>query len=870
MIISIKSSASGGSSRGLVHYLAHSKLDKTKEEVENREFFNESENGLDVKRANQHLSLTGTKLSSEELLHLVIAPGKEEIESVGDDLKTRKEALESIVRATVDQLEKEIKAKKIKWIAVAHFNTDHPHAHLAVQREFINQKGQIQDLRITRQMLHYNETGENGEKKLHKGGLILAAESKLTEIAVEREKTRENIINPETNKNVGKSKIEDKNQLQIPSQPITIPNYHERRVLAEEMLVAAEVARRERNIENLIEHGDKKRFKIKDEETENVHHVSLFDIERKIEIVSRQKAWVLHPKNPAKRAESISLLAEEERAKHLPVITQLETIRRHVLGFENRHLNNAEEKHTRLHNQKLLIEKKYERQNLAIPIPIFTPDELQRLQTEAIREQNIEKILLLENIRHINALELQRPSRRDEDLTEFLATKIVAALKLEAAEKRLADFSKTKDFVKVKIGNSFWSLSLLEQHKNQNASKNGFLKQIKANTLGLIFRAENEISKQEKLEYPVLHKQISDALEEVHNGRRDEIEKQREFNQTLSKIFNGETNPNKTSFAPTFSAFELAEIEDLAQSVGRIELQEKALSGQETFLLEKSAATQNKLTNKNQSVPLQSEKQKQVSETAEKIIGEFISARVAAKVVIANTKVAEAEENINRSNRHKMFIKHRLKDAETGAEREVSWRDVEPKKPYHLLDKILLQIFESKEQKHERELVRQAAKNQEKALMMDLQNNKARLSRLESQINEFQKKTGSKSEAAPVFTPKEIAALEARKYQTTDKQEAEQLARIISEAEQNNRVGRIQDLLNKAAKELETLSPQLLNEPEPKNSPFNQNNPLRQTTIETQEIASQNSLEKNIQPTSNQVKSIEHEKTMVKEKERSR
>lgn len=870
MIISIKSSASGGSSRGLVHYLAHSKLDKTKEEVENREFFNESENGLDVKRANQHLSLTGTKPSSEELLHLVIAPGKEEIESVGDELKSRKEALESIVRATVDQLEKEIKAKKIKWIAVAHFNTDHPHAHLAVQKEFINQKGQIEDLRITRQMLHYNETSENGEKKLHKGGLILAAENKLTEIAAEREKTRENIINPEAYKNVGKSKIEDKNQLQAPSQPKTISNYHERRILAEEMLVAAEVARRERNIENLIEHGDKKRFKIKDEETGNVRHVSLFDIERKIEIVSRQKAWVLHPKNPAKRAESISLLAAEERAKHLPVITQLETIRRHVLGFENRHLNNVEEKHTRLHNQKLLIEKKYERQNLAIPIPIFTPDELHPLQMEAIREQNIEKILLLENIRQINALELQRPSRRNEDLQEFLATKIVATLKLEAAEKRLADFSKTKDFVKVKIGNSFWSLSLLEQHKNQNTSKNGFLKQIKANTLGLIFRAEKKISKQEKLEYPVLHKQISDALEEVHNGRRDEIEKQREFNQTLSKIFNAETNPNKNTFAPAFSAFELAEIEDLAQSIGRVDFYEKALNWQETFLLEKSAATENKLTNKSQSVSLQSEKQKQVSETVEKIIGEFISARVAARVVIANTKVAEAEENINRSNRHKMFIKHRLKDAETGAEREVSLQDVEPKKPYHLLDRILLQVFESKEQKHERELVRQAANNKEKILVMDLQNNKARLSRLESQKNEFQTKTGSKSEAAPVFTPKEIAALEARKYQTTDKQEAEQLARIISEAEKNNRVGRIQDLLNNAAKELETLSPQLLNEPEPKNSPFNQNNPLRQAAIETQEIVRQDSADKNIQPTSNQVKSIQYEKTTVKEKGRSR
>ena len=133
MIISIKSSASGGSSRGLVHYLAHSKLDPAKEEVERRTFFNENENDLDVRSANEKLSKSGGKPKAEELLHIVIAPSKDEIESVGDDLKTRKAALENIVRETVASLKKEVKAKYLKWVAVTHFNTDNPHAHLAFQ-----------------------------------------------------------------------------------------------------------------------------------------------------------------------------------------------------------------------------------------------------------------------------------------------------------------------------------------------------------------------------------------------------------------------------------------------------------------------------------------------------------------------------------------------------------------------------------------------------------------------------------------------------------------------------------------------------------------------------------------------------------------
>lgn len=874
MIISIKSSASGGSSRGLVHYLAHSKLDPLKEEAPSREFFNESENDLDVRSANRHLSLTDGKPKAEELLHIVIAPSKEEIAKIGDDLKTKKAALKAIVRETVARLEKQVKAKHLKWIATAHFNTDNPHAHLALQKEFINKNGQTENLRITRQMLYYNLKQENGEKTLHKGSLILAAEGKLREIAVERQKARENAHLAETDKVVEKSNIQVKNPKQLSvGQTEKIPNYSERRILAEEMLVAAEIARRERNIENLIEHGDKKRFKIKDEETAATRHVSLFDIERKIETISRRKAHALNPKNAEKRAAAILQIAETERAKHLPVINQLETIRRHVLGFENRHLSEAQEKHTRVHNQKLLIEKKYERLKTDPPLPLFTPDEIQQLQSEAIGEQNIEKTLLLETIRQSNALELNRPSRRESDLEELLGAKIVASLKLEAAEKRLADFPKNKDFVKVKIGNSIWSHNSLEQHKNQNASKNGLWKQIKANTFKLVFASEKKNSAGETINYQALHVQVSDALETTENGRRQKLEKQKDFAQTLNKIFQADTNPNKTNLTPTFSAFELAEVEDLAQSAGRVDFYEKSLSWQENFLLEKSPPVQNKPPIKEQEFSGQTGLPKNQSERAEKIIGKFIAGRAAARVILATIKVAQAQENIARYNRSKMFIKHSIKDTETGTERALSLRDAQPKKQYYLLDRILQKALETKEQKQERKLVHQAAKIKEKEMMLDLAKSETLLSRLENQKNLMQEKYDVKIEITPVFTPKEISALDSRKYQTTDKKEAEYLSKIITEAEKKTSVERIQDLLQGAAKELEALLPQISEKREPENSLLNQENPIRQLPDKTQEIASQiGAAEKNIQPTQDHVKieTIEREKTPFKEKGRSR
>lgn len=872
MIISIKSSVSGGSSRGLIHYLAHSKLDRAKEEVEKREFFNESENDLDVRLANRHLSLTDEKPKAEELLHIVIAPSKEEIAKIGDDLKTKKAALKTIVRETVARLEKEVKAKQLKWIAALHFNTDNPHAHLALQKEFLHENGQRENLRITRQMLHYNSRQENGEKTLHKGSLILAAEGKLREIAQQRQKERENSFNPEAVQLKEKSKIEVENSKQLSAgQTAKIPNYRERRILAEEMLARAEISRRNRNIENLIEHGDKKRFKIKDEHTDTTRHVSLFDIERKIEIISRRKARALHPKNSEKRAAVILQIAETERANHQPVINQLEIIRRHVLGFENRHLNEAHEKYTPLHNQKLLIEKKYERLKTTQPLPLFTPDEIQQIQSEAISEQNIEKILMLENIRQANALESNRPFRRERDVQELLGNKIVAELKLEAAEKRLADFPKTKDFAKVKIGNSFWSLNSLEEHKNLNASKNGWLNQIKTHTVSLFFRSENKNSSDKNLDYKALHGQVSDTLETLQNVQRQKLEKQKEFVETLDKIFQAETNPKKNNLAPAFSTFELAELEDLAHGGERFDLYEKSLYWQENFLLEKSAAVQNKPSNKQPEKSVKTGLQKNQTE-AKKIIGKFISERAAARVILATSKVAEAQGNISRYNHNKIFIKHRLKDAETGAERELSLRDVEPKKQYYLIDRILQQVLEPKEQKRDRQLVQIAADIKEKELMIDLENNKTRLSRLENQKNLMQAKYETETEISPVFTPKEIATLDTRRYQTTDKLEAERLAKIINHAEKNTSIEKIGVVLNNAVKELENL-PQISNERKPENSLINQKSPIRQSNDQTKEITSQKmTAENNNLSVQNQVKTeiFEREKTPFKDKGRTR
>ena len=889
MIISIKSSASGGSSRGLVHYFAHSKLDREKESTSRREFFNEDENDLDVRAANRQLSLDDSRPKSEELLHVVIAPSKEEMERVGDDLESKKTALRLVVRETVARLEKEVKARKLKWIAVAHFNTDNPHAHLAIQKQFINEEGKTETLRINRQMLHYNERSANGEKKLHKGALILAAENKIKEIAGERQKTLENEKSIEPKKAAAKSQSEIENSKQFSADDSAkIQNFKERRILAEEILVAAEIRRRERNIENLVEHGDKKRFKIKDDQTEKARHVSLFDIERKIEIVSRRKSRLAQPNGAEKSAELAAKITLEMHVQHEPVIRQLETIRHHVLGFENRHLTQAQEKHTRLNSQKLLLEKKCERLKVAVPLPIFKPDEIQGLQSEAIREQNLEKILMLEGIRQSNAAELNRPSRRDRDVRELLAAKTVAELKTQAAENRLREFPASENFIKVKVGDSVWSRRELEQHELRATEKNNFWTQIKSKTGELLFRSNKKGATAEKFDYPTLHKAVDDALETLENKRRDEIEKLKEFSKTLDKIFDAETNPKKTRLTPAFSAYEFSDAEDLSVDAGRENFYENVLLLQESWLREKLAETSrgtddskmpkvsgeiksHKQSASTVETPIEFQSEPDAQTAAEKIIGKLVLGRAAARSVIAQTKAIEAQENLNRYMREKFFINHRIVDAKTGAESEVSLRDVEPRKHYYLLDSILEKAFESKEQKNLRDVVQQAAQKKEKELAQNFSVAQNRASRLENQKSRLlEKYSASPEEVKPIFTPKEIAALDIRAARTIDKPEANRLEKIVSDAEKDSRVERIQDLLSEAAKKIQILSPDLTQSYESKIVQKNDSENERQTNNHRREtsnhsVASDASLRIN-----ERSGETTHEKITVKEKGRTR
>ena len=173
--------------------------------------------------------------------------------------------------------------------------------------------------------------------------------------------------------------------------------------------------------------------------------------------------------------------------------------------------------------------------------------------------------------------------------------------------------------------------------------------------------------------------------------------------------------------------------------------------------------------------PIQFQSEPDAQTAAEKIIGKFVLGRAEARSIIAQTKAIEAQENLDRYKREKLFVKHRIKDAKTGAEREVSLRDVEPRKHYYLLDSILEKALESKEQKNLRDVgASSRAKKRKRNLTQNFNDAQNRASRLENQKTRMlEKYSAAPEEIQPIFTPKEIAALDIRAARTIDKARSE-------------------------------------------------------------------------------------------------
>ncbi len=171
-----------GSSRGLVHYVVHSKLDIEKEPGEGRQLFNAFTDNLSVKSANNSLKgadISRGRPSNDELHHLVLSFRPDDYRKLGSKEMDRRRALKEITRAAMKSLEDSLGAERIAWAAAVHLNTENPHVHIALQKQYFTKEIERHCLsKIPREVLpHYESRG--GDRVFVSGILIDAATQKM-------------------------------------------------------------------------------------------------------------------------------------------------------------------------------------------------------------------------------------------------------------------------------------------------------------------------------------------------------------------------------------------------------------------------------------------------------------------------------------------------------------------------------------------------------------------------------------------------------------------------------------------------------------------------------------------------------------------
>lgn len=752
--------AKRSSSRGLVHYIAHSKLDAAKEQS-GREIFNEYSDRTTVEKANDLLKKNASvkRPTNDELHHLVLSFKTEDYERLGKDEKERQKSLKEITRRAMKQFEKEIGADKLSWAAGVHRNTDNPHVHIAIQKEYFDKNLEKKSLnKIPVSLLpHYEKDG--AEKTFQPGVLIETATNKLDEILLEKEQEISH-KNNEQNRIAEKGRNKSNNSQRLenfPKAKSKVENESEREILAQAILSKYYLEITRENLESLENHGDKRRFKIFDEITKKTRKMSLFDLERRAEKRANRSIKKQNITDPAKKDELQKKLVEGEFEKNAEGIKRIKTILHNLVIKESRELKSRENDYKNIKPLAEKIRVLYKSENKKLPVPLLSSDELEMLQTRSLDKKDIRAASYFEKVRKELSLERGLATRSDDEIARLKGKKLFTDLKILWQEKQLKNFETNKRAFPVEINGKKWTLvkvdSLVEKKEQDDKKIAGKVSKI-FSKLGLI---EEKASLKQLKEIKAA---IVGNLSEKNAQLTNDLAGDKSIQKILNDFYKNDTNPEKENLQGKFTAAELAEVESFAFDLKRADIYRENWE-QQKMLIENSE-------NKNDSI----------TESKENVI----AGRALAREILTEIEVARCKEEFADFKKNKDFQKFEVTDQKSGETIFVSLSEVRFDSRGSLLDQTLEYFLENREKRRTRSHLEKTVKEKGIELKENLKSAKDLLKVAGEIAGDYKTKSffgGTRYLHQPIFTPKELITIELRVGQTESNSEATKLQKIL-------------------------------------------------------------------------------------------
>jgi hypothetical protein len=772
VVVSVQPKAA--SSRGLVHYIAHSKIDASRE-PKTREIFNSYADAIAVEKASDILKsgASNKKPANDQLHHVVISLKAEDYDRLGTDEKEKQEALKKITRAALTKLEQSIGADRLNWAAGIHRNTDNPHVHIAIQKEFFDKNFERHSLRkIPNECLPHHEKTGDGSKTFAHGSIVEAATAKLDEIIAEKARTKDGAkqIRREQNEQsrvaekTQKSEVGQTEKAVLSETKSNAEVENERGILARAVLAKFYLEKTRENLESLETSGYLRRFKITDALTGQKRRMSLSDLERRAEKSADRQIRKTNVTDAAKKDKLRRELVASEMEKNADGIKRIRAILHNLIVKENQNLRQRESDYDRIKPAAEKIWRAYARENKKLPIPNLSASELEMLQAGSIEKRDVRAANYYETVRKELARERGAPTRTPEEIRRLKALGILSELKVQFQEKQLKDLSDRKRFSPVEIGGEKWSLgkadSLIDKHEQDERKITGRIGKV-LGRIGLV-EPKNKRAKLEETKQAVAEK-----LSEKEEQMRAELQREKSILKTLDEFYKNESSAGKEHLAPEFTATELSEIESFAFELKNAELYRENWQHQKQFITRSDGGD--------------SGNQKNIESFTESK-RKTIAGRTLAREIMCETQISRAKEGLARFQKNKTFQKFEITDAKNGESKFVSLKEVEFNSRGSLLDQTLEYFTENREKRRTRHQLEKMVKEKESELKENLKSARELLKVAGAETGDFKQKSffgAVNYTEMPIFTPKELMTLEIRIRETENKSEAAKLQKIL-------------------------------------------------------------------------------------------
>ncbi len=724
-----------GSSRGLVHYIAHSKIDSEKEAESGRELFNAFTDKLDLKNANNFLKADcgNGRPSNDELHHLVLSFKPEDFQRLGSSDKERARRLKAVTRSALNQLEKHLSSEKLAWAGAVHLNTANPHVHIAISKHYQTRDIQGRVLKkVPRDALPHFEIS-NGKKQMVNGFLIETAKAKLEELIAIQSRSNE----------VSKGSYESRNK-ETSGNGFSQSLAEDRDVLRAAILAEYQLRIKEERIAHLIENRDKLRFPINTPQTGAKIRLSLNDL--------------------SQRSGHAEGLDESVEARQIKAITL------NILAKEESEFFTLKEQSVDVRHRADKLRKAYKKSGTKLPLPAFTKREIDDLQDQCLNASKVREFLYLESVR--NDLEdKQEIAQRDtKDLERLAAQKFVSEQRLRSQERALSDFEARSFYRKVLVGNERLSLAMIDRDSNKMNRKDGSILE----TIRKAFDSLNgrETRRQSKSNSIVLSEAVNTHLNEISTGLHKNLQTTRKVFGAVTKVLGRNSsgavtrvlgrNSSESDTKPALSSTEILEVDSLSRR------NKQANSYAENWVLQKSLIGQ-----------------------GAKDANEIIAGRVLARDILCAIEVNKAKEDLEYYRRTKRFHKFRLDNKMDGSASYLSLNDIDLPQNKSVLDQALNLLLDSRDHRQIRREVEGKVKEHERTLKTDLASAKEMSIESKKEAAEFLHSTwrmsSTKPLKVPIFTGKETTEIERRMAAKPGTHEALKLKQVLDQSRNRNR-----------------------------------------------------------------------------------